>query len=560
MSIPKEIMFGFKKYTLLPAEPMLVEGRTYNMHRIVASRDIPTHKVKRGDLGGYVSGKKVLEHRNSCWIADDAVVIQDASQKAHSVKGSVLIKDKAVVINSKVHTLNPADVIEGYVVLDGISLSYSFKAEMPLTITGTSRIKDTEIIGTVHISENVTITSSKIIAKTEAFGAQSNVKIDNSTLYGGAVVIGDAIIKDSVLHPQTMITDNAQIEASVIGYQGIVRVQQNAKVSFCQLLPHLGATIHVRDNAVLEGSTSELTKITPALNGEQILITDNVFITESLITGSLKASGKTSIKSSAVSGNNQFSEEVHIGPGAALRGKNKLSGTTIVPFSVVVDSVYANSGELSSNASWFTEDERSKVSGGIHRASVPSGVITSGEIIRRYPKSLLAGQAKPIPSATSSLKNDESIQPYLHIIKTTSEEYDSYTNDIVKLLKYPAMADSSIPETRDLMVTARKARRELLEPTSREEVQQVAKDFEAAFVIAENKALTLSLSHLDDKAKASLKDASQFLSLARNEAATANERTQSLKAGIRSLEGVLHVSDTAIHEFKAKSGLLELES
>lgn len=60
--------------------------------RIRAKIDIPLHNVKAGDLGGYVMGPYNLSDEGSSWIADDAVVKDEAR-----VADDGLVRDRAVM-------------------------------------------------------------------------------------------------------------------------------------------------------------------------------------------------------------------------------------------------------------------------------------------------------------------------------------------------------------------------------------------------------------------------------------------------------------------------------
>ena len=48
------------------------------LHRIRALIDIPSKKVKKGDLGGWIESYDNLDQKRDCWVADNAWVYQDA--------------------------------------------------------------------------------------------------------------------------------------------------------------------------------------------------------------------------------------------------------------------------------------------------------------------------------------------------------------------------------------------------------------------------------------------------------------------------------------------------
>lgn len=57
-------------------------------YRIQAERDIPTHSVKKGDLGGWVEKEENLSHLGDCWIGPDGHV-----SGAARVEGDVYFND-----------------------------------------------------------------------------------------------------------------------------------------------------------------------------------------------------------------------------------------------------------------------------------------------------------------------------------------------------------------------------------------------------------------------------------------------------------------------------------
>ena len=54
------------------------EVNQYGHKRIRALRDIPTHNVKKGDLGGFIESEKNLRHNGDCWVSDNACVYGNA--------------------------------------------------------------------------------------------------------------------------------------------------------------------------------------------------------------------------------------------------------------------------------------------------------------------------------------------------------------------------------------------------------------------------------------------------------------------------------------------------
>ena len=61
-----------KKYELIQDD----EAKKLGLYRVRALRDFGD--IKKGEIGGFVSGEHNLSHMGNCWIADNAVVSHDA--------------------------------------------------------------------------------------------------------------------------------------------------------------------------------------------------------------------------------------------------------------------------------------------------------------------------------------------------------------------------------------------------------------------------------------------------------------------------------------------------
>lgn len=559
-------MFGLRKYTLLPAQPVNVRGYTLMLHRIVAARNIPEHNVKRGDVGGLVSSKHTLSHKGSCWITLNAIVVQTEKEYSPSIIGDVIVKGNACVLNSRILHEGRME-IGGNASIQNSTLAYDFKTTSPSVVIDDARILESRINGRIWMTGNASLESSRCEARDKTIHLSGNISVLDSHLIGGIEISGNVRVTESEVSNETKISGDAVIELSKIGSDGKVVIKDNVYVRQAHLLPHTGSMIYASNNVKIIGSVGNHSIVAPFM-GETITIMGNVKVNESKISGDLNACDDVEILGSDVSGNNYLTGNVKLESGAVLQGQNHLEGNTVVKRAVHVASVpapklmefpdfpefpkFPDMGELMNLTKGFGTFEIPKIPSIPAIPSMPSFGDTMHQVYTNTGRSVFEEEV------LSPKKDDFS--PYFNAIKETLADYDAYTTDIVKLLKYPAMADGTIPETRELMVAARKARRELKAPTSIEEVKRVSRELELAFTAAESKALTVSTSHLDEKSKQSLEKASQMLSLACDSGAADNERKLGFKAGMKSLEGIIHVSEEAIDAFKAKSGLLQIEA
>ena len=65
-----------KKKYILTDETLDWNGHT--LYRIQALKDIPSIKVKKGDLGGWIESYDNLDQKGECWVGGEAIVYGDA--------------------------------------------------------------------------------------------------------------------------------------------------------------------------------------------------------------------------------------------------------------------------------------------------------------------------------------------------------------------------------------------------------------------------------------------------------------------------------------------------
>lgn len=86
-----------------------MEYKGYTLYRIEATKDLPDHNVKKGDLGGWIENEDRLSE--NAWIADEAKVFADARVWGNAeICGEAEVRDYAKILgntlifgNAKVH-------------------------------------------------------------------------------------------------------------------------------------------------------------------------------------------------------------------------------------------------------------------------------------------------------------------------------------------------------------------------------------------------------------------------------------------------------------------------
>lgn len=191
------------------------------------------------------------------------------------------------------------------------------------------------------------------------------------------------------------------------------------------------------------------------------------------------------------------------------------------------------------------------------------------------PKPKHAPAPKPLPvhspaTATQTIRGavftpamfvaDETRKDVLRTTLSAIEaEYESYVQDIVKLIKYPLMNDLGFAPTREFVHALRKARR-VLETGTLDEIEQMIEAAEDKFLLAESEARTIATTRMDPAKLKKIASVETLISLASDENASKNEREISFKQVFKQLEGVIHVSDEARDAFRVSSGLLQIEA
>lgn len=157
-----------KKYQLVDRKPET------GLWRIQALRDFDD--VRRGDVGGWVSGHSNLSHDGNCWVYDDAIVADSARVDGNAkIRNNAKIFDNARIFNSA-QVYDNVKVYENSLVMDNVK------------IYGQARVR-----GTAHIFEKAQV-------------------YDNAQVFGGATVKGNArIFGNAQVFDYSYVYDNAMI-------------------------------------------------------------------------------------------------------------------------------------------------------------------------------------------------------------------------------------------------------------------------------------------------------------------------------------------------------------
>lgn len=201
------------------------------VYRIKALRDIPKHGVKKGDLGGYVTGKFNLSQEGNCWIEKNAQalgnvivsndaclsgyasVMSDSERWSIEVTGAARIRENAKVSFDENFASGNAN---RHMVITGNAV-----------IGGKAKVLNTGLIeGDVDIYDNASILGAHIISgKTNIFGS-ATVEID-ATVAGETRIGDNAIIEYKATVYDSRLYEGAQVYAETMVKNQVLGVQNH---------------------------------------------------------------------------------------------------------------------------------------------------------------------------------------------------------------------------------------------------------------------------------------------------------------------------------------------
>lgn len=255
----------------------------------------------------------------------------------------------------------------------------------------------------------------------------------------------------------------------------------------------------------------------------------------------------------------------------------KISGTTVMRDNSYTSGKICN-WDLSGNAkitTYFLDSGHGRIMSGNDSLSMMEdskkfSVITPGGIQLRL-EALQAGRDVPDPWETSlhpvellAIKTGYQQKPdllpmdaeILRMVRHIESEYESYTHDIVNLIRYPLLADMDCEPTREFAILLRRVQR-IIADGGVPDLDSVML-LESRFVEAEGNARKAGSARLPEEGRKALEKTSQLILVAEDEAATENEKQMAFKQVFKQLEGFVDVPDVAKEIFRVKIGLREL--
>lgn len=213
------------------------------LHRIRATRDLPSHNVKKGDIGGFIEKESNL--RGNAWVADNARVRGNAHVTGESlVSGNATVGGNSRIINSAIVTgdakVYDDSIISGNAIVSGYARIEGYSNLMNnVIVTDNAIIEDSFLIRNVKVSGNAEIRDdSHLYDDSEVSG---NSKISNTSIHDKCKVAGNANIKYSSLGGNSIIEGDAYLRNTYVRGESIIK--GNVK---------LISNEHIKEDALIE--------------------------------------------------------------------------------------------------------------------------------------------------------------------------------------------------------------------------------------------------------------------------------------------------------------------
>ena len=186
------VMEDAKKYEILKEDFKEINGQ--RVYRIRALKDIDPEKgIVAGMLGGYVASEENLSHSGKCWIADDAVVYEDAK-----IIGDALVCGKASVYDQAVIGEN-AQIRDNAVACGHVLVRGEAKICDDAAVKDYASVMGASVIaGRAKVYDSATVLDGKVDMNARIFDeakVQGATVSSTACVYGGSEITGESVVQ-----------------------------------------------------------------------------------------------------------------------------------------------------------------------------------------------------------------------------------------------------------------------------------------------------------------------------------------------------------------------------
>lgn len=374
---------------------------------------------------------------------------------------------------------------------------------------------------------------------------------------GEAHVIGNVEVKDNA-YINGRATVSCKMSKSEIVVSGNAKISHNAKVITYTTESGEDPDIitEIKGNAEITGYAQ--CRGVKEISGETKIYEKAIIETNCKIMGSSKLYNNATVGTDCVINNSIINEHAAIGSRCTL-DQSLVSGNAVVSDQCILTKTELTGNAMVPMRERLTNGKVDKT--GIKPVASGRSTAVTLSINPDDPfdmdievEDLPAFNEPDVTYAVSAIAKET-----LALLAEVRASIASYETDIVKLIKYPAMVDPSIPETLALVVALKKAVRLAGRPGS-EDFREAVEDLEQKFILAESNAIKITATFLSAEEKKKTETAKSLLQVASDEGSTENEKKMAFQQGFKQLEGVIAVPESAVDAFRVKIGLQEIEA
>jgi carbonic anhydrase/acetyltransferase-like protein (isoleucine patch superfamily) len=363
----------------------------------------------------------------------------------------------------------------------------------------------------------------------------------NTKIEGNALVSDTATLFSESDELQLFVTGNAKID----GHSSVEIAEGFSDPDYTQAVidenVHIFGYAYIRNTIQIFGSAQiyDSAQINDAkyICGEAKIYENAFLLGENSVSGNVEIFGQTIVdKRTIISGNSTIGTSgkilyvpanLKLGDGIMVAPQNKKAAASLAA---------KNKKAADSLA------ETKKISKGI---------------LRNFGKFALNGTKKNELLAEPYSASSDAQQISVETLDDIAVRIEGYQNDIVKIIKFPLMVDTTDPFTSKMMMLLNKAQR-LRSFSDNKQFSETVDALEEAFLAAEANALRLAATRLSENDQKRTAKATDLLRIAMDDAASENEKQIAFKQGLKQLEGIILIPEQAVETFRTKAGIAQL--
>lgn len=381
-----------------------------------------------------------------------------------------------------------------------------------------------------------------------------------SVAWGNTRIAGDALVSDNAIlygensEFQLVITGNAIIDGcAVVETEGDF-VDPNYDSSLIDEDVHIFGNSYIRNTIHIFGASQiyDNAQINDAryIYGETKIYENSFLLGKNSVSGTSEVFGRTTLgQRTIITGNSRIGS---IGKNLYVPANRKLENCVMtVPQDKREAAALDNKNK---NAAKSLATTRKFANGMLRHLG---GNSTSQEEKNEYETELQKFMDSDAYSPTLKTQAFDTQAISIQTLDDIANRLDIYQKDIVKIIKYPLMVDTTDPFTAKMMMLFNKAQR-LRGFSDNKQFSETVDALEEAFLAAESNALRLSVTKLSEDEKKKTVKATDLLRIAMDDAASDNEKQVAFKQGLKQLEGIILVPENAVEAFRIKAGIGQL--